>query len=41
MPTLNWIGKEVVVNHHQQGAFHLKSCYPLPENMFHDQLKRS
>ena len=23
MPTLNWIGKEAVVNHHQQAPFHL------------------
>ena len=23
MPTLNWIGKEAVVNHHQQVPFHL------------------
>jgi hypothetical protein len=23
MPTLNWIGKQVVVNHHQQVRFHL------------------
>jgi site-specific DNA-methyltransferase (adenine-specific)/adenine-specific DNA-methyltransferase len=23
MPTLNWIGKETVVNHHQQVPFHL------------------
>jgi len=23
MPTLNWIGEEVGVNHHQQAPFHL------------------
>jgi 16S rRNA G966 N2-methylase RsmD len=23
MPTLSWIGKEAVVNHHQQAPFHL------------------
>ncbi|MFD2273490.1 hypothetical protein ACFS07_27125 [Undibacterium arcticum] len=29
MPTLNWIGKEVVVKHHNQVPFHLLE--PLPE----------
>src|SRR2546428_4571204 len=28
MPTLNWIGKEVVVNHHQQVPFHLLKDVP-------------
>ena len=31
MPTLNWIGKEAVVNHHQRVPFHLcerKAAYP-------------
>jgi len=28
MPTLNWIGKEAVVNHHQQVPFHLLQDVP-------------
>jgi adenine-specific DNA-methyltransferase len=28
MPTLNWIGKEAVVNHHQQVPFHLLKDVP-------------
>jgi len=28
MPTLNWIGKEVVVNHHHQVSFHLLKDVP-------------
>ena len=28
MPTLNWIGKEAVVNHHQQVPFHLLKDAP-------------
>ena len=28
MPTLNWIGKEAVVNHHQQVPFHLLKDMP-------------
>ena len=28
MPTLNWIGKEAVVNHHQQVPFHLLKGVP-------------
>lgn len=28
MPTLNWIGKEVVVNPHQQVPFHLLKDAP-------------
>ena len=28
MPTLNWIGKEAVVNHHQQVSFHLLKDVP-------------
>src|SRR5712692_8745546 len=28
MPTLNWIGKDAVVNHHQQVAFHLLKDVP-------------
>ena len=28
MPTLNWIGKEAVVNHHQQVPFHLLRDVP-------------
>jgi adenine-specific DNA-methyltransferase len=28
MPTLNWIGKEVVVEHHRQVPFHLLRCDP-------------
>ncbi len=26
MPTLNWIGKEAVINHHQEVPFHLLTC---------------
>ena len=28
MPTLNWIGKEALVNHHQQVPFHLLKDVP-------------
>jgi hypothetical protein len=28
MPTLNWIGKQAVVNHHQQVPFHLLKDVP-------------
>ena len=28
MPTLNWIGKEAVVNHHRQVPFHLLKDVP-------------
>jgi hypothetical protein len=28
MPTLNWIGKEAVVNHHLQVPFHLLKDVP-------------
>ncbi len=28
MPTLNWIGKEAVVEHHKQVPFHLLRCNP-------------
>ena len=28
MPTLNWIGKEAVVNHHRQVPFHLLTDVP-------------
>jgi len=28
MPTLNWIGKEAVVNHHLEVPFHLLRCDP-------------
>lgn len=28
MPTLNWIGKEAVANHHQQVPFHLLKDRP-------------
>ena len=28
MPTLNWIGKKAVVNHHQQVPFHLLKDVP-------------
>ncbi len=28
MPTLNWIGKEAVVNHHHQVPFHLLKDVP-------------
>ena len=28
MPTLNWIGKEAVVKHHQEVPFHLLRCKP-------------
>ncbi|MEO6564359.1 MAG: hypothetical protein ABIN99_15165 [Nitrosospira sp.] len=28
MPTFNWIGKEAVVNHHQQVPFHLLKDMP-------------
>ncbi|MEI6562497.1 MAG: hypothetical protein WCO68_10520, partial [Verrucomicrobiota bacterium] len=28
MPTLNWIGKDAVVNHHQQVSFHLLKDVP-------------
>jgi hypothetical protein len=28
MPTLNWIGKEAVVNHHQQAPFRLLKVMP-------------
>jgi adenine-specific DNA-methyltransferase len=28
MPTLNWIGKEVVVEHHKEVPFHLLRCNP-------------
>ena len=28
MPTLNWIGKEAVVNHHHQVPFHLLTDVP-------------
>ena len=28
MPTLNWIGKDAVVNHHQQVPFHLLKDVP-------------
>ncbi len=26
MPTLNWIGKDAVVNHHKEVPFHLLKC---------------
>ncbi len=26
MPTLNWIGKEAVVNHHREVPYHLLRC---------------
>lgn len=26
MPTLNWIGKQAVVNHHRQAPYHLPRC---------------
>ncbi len=26
MPTLNWIGKEAVINHHRQVPYHLLRC---------------
>ena len=29
MPTLNWIGKEAVVNHHHQVPFHLLKDVPV------------
>jgi len=28
MPTLNWIGKDAVVNHHRQVSFHLLKDVP-------------
>jgi len=28
MPTLDWIGKKAVVNHHKEVPFHLLRCYP-------------
>ena len=28
MPTLNWIGKDAVVNHHKEVPFHLLRCDP-------------
>jgi adenine-specific DNA-methyltransferase len=28
MPVLNWIGKEAVVNHHNEVPFHLLRCNP-------------
>ncbi len=28
MPTLNWIGKDAVVNHHKEVSFHLLRCDP-------------
>jgi adenine-specific DNA-methyltransferase len=28
MPTLNWIGKEAVVEHHKEVPFHLLRCNP-------------
>lgn len=28
MPTLNWVGKEAVVNHHLQVPFHLLADVP-------------
>ncbi len=28
MPTLNWIGKQAVINHHQQVPFHLLKDVP-------------
>ncbi|MFM8319372.1 MAG: site-specific DNA-methyltransferase [Chloroflexota bacterium] len=28
MPTLNWIGKQAVVNHHQEAPYHLLRCNP-------------
>lgn len=26
MPTLNWIGKDAVINHHKEVPFHLLKC---------------
>ncbi|RLD02037.1 MAG: site-specific DNA-methyltransferase, partial [Chloroflexi bacterium] len=28
MPTLNWIGKDAVLNHHKEVPFHLLRCDP-------------
>lgn len=28
MPTLNWIGKDAVLNHHKEVPFHLLRCAP-------------
>lgn len=28
MPTLDWIGKKAVVNHHKKVPFHLLKCDP-------------
>jgi hypothetical protein len=28
MPTLNWIGKEAVINHHKEVPFRLLNCDP-------------
>ena len=29
MPTLDWIGKKAVVNHHREVPYHLLQCDPL------------
>lgn len=28
MPTLHWVGKEAVLNHHEEVLFHLLDCDP-------------